>query len=139
MAAELYNQAIIAEARASHAAGRLEGPHGSATCDNPLCGDRVTVDLTLDGGRIGRVAQHTRGCLLTQAAASLIGRHAGGAAPEEVQATAAALRRLLAGEAVEPGWRDLLMFQPVAAVRSRHDCVLLPFEALEEALRQAER
>jgi hypothetical protein len=30
------------------------------------------------------------------------------------------------------------MFAPVAAVRSRHECVLLPFRALTEALRSVE-
>ena len=29
------------------------------------------------------------------------------------------------------------MFAPVGAVRSRHECVLLPFEALEAALSRA--
>ena len=136
MAADLYNQAIIGEAKANHRAGRLEQPDASATCDNPLCGDRVTIDLTLRAGRIDEVAQHTRGCLLTQAAASVIGQHAAGATAAQVHEAAAQLRRLLAGEVVEPAWQDLAMFTPVREVRSRHDCVLLPFEALEEALRQ---
>lgn len=137
MAADLYNEAIIGMAKANHAGGRLERPGASATCDNPLCGDRVTIDLRLTEGRIAELAQHTRGCLLTQAAASLIGRHAQGAAPETVRAVAAQLRRLLAGETVACDWPDLAMFTPVQAVRSRHDCVLLPFEALEEAVARA--
>lgn len=137
MATDLYNQAIIGLAKANHRAGRLEHPSASATCDNPLCGDRVTIDLALAHGRIADLAQHTRGCLLTQAAASLIGRHAADATPEQIHAAAAQLRQLLAGEMVEPVWDDLAMFAPVREVRSRHDCVLLPFEALEEALVQA--
>ena len=30
------------------------------------------------------------------------------------------------------------MFAPVQAVRSRHECVLLPFDAVAEALAQAD-
>ena len=134
MTAELYNEAILAEAKARHAAGRLEAPHATVTCDNPLCGDRVTVDLQLDHGRVSGIGQHTRGCLLTQAAASVVGRHAVGSSSEEVGAVTLELHRLLAGEAVAPRWAELAMFAPVSAVRSRHECVLLPLQALSEAL-----
>jgi nitrogen fixation protein NifU and related proteins len=138
MAGNFYNEAIIAEAKANRAHGRLPDAAASVTCDNPLCGDRVTIDLSpLAGGRIGELAQRSRGCLLTQAAASVIGRHAAGATPEEVSEAAAGLRRLLAGEPADPSWPELAMFAPVSGVKSRHECVLLPFDALAEALRQA--
>jgi NifU-like protein involved in Fe-S cluster formation len=52
----------------------------------------------------------------------------------EVEVVIHELRRLLAGEAVEPRWPELAMFVPVSAVRSRHECVLLPLEALQAAL-----
>ena len=71
---QLYNDAILAEAKARHGHGRLAEPDVTATCDNPLCGDRVTVDLRLAGDRIAELAQTTRGCILTQAAASVIGQ-----------------------------------------------------------------
>ncbi|HEX6015144.1 MAG TPA: iron-sulfur cluster assembly scaffold protein [Geminicoccaceae bacterium] len=138
MAGNLYNDAIIAEAKAGHGHGRLPEPATSVTCDNPLCGDRVTIDLSpLADGRIAELAQRTRGCLLTQAAASVIGRHAAGATPAQVSEAADGLRRLLAGEPADPSWPELAMFAPVSAVKSRHECVLLPFDALAEALRQS--
>ena len=134
MTGELYNEAILAEARARHGHGRLAEPAVTVTCDNPLCGDRVTVDLHLDHGQVTGVGQYTRGCLLTQAAASVVGRHAVGISPEEVAGVIRELRQLLAGEAAEPRWAELAMFAPVSAVRSRHECVLLPLEALGAAL-----
>jgi nitrogen fixation NifU-like protein len=136
---QFYNDAIIALAKANHGAGRLPQPEVSATCDNPLCGDRVTIDLVTTGGAVRDLAQRTRGCLLTQAAASAIGRHGAGVTPEQVREVTAQLRRLLAGEAVETAWPELAMFAPVSAVKSRHDCVLLPFQALAEALDQVPR
>jgi nitrogen fixation NifU-like protein len=131
---QLYNDAIIALAKANHRAGRLSAPDVSTTCDNPLCGDRVTIDLAFDGGRVGDLAQKTRGCLLTQAAASLIGQHARGLSTEEVRQAKAALERILSGEDAAAGWPELAMFAPVAAIKSRHECALLPFQALLEAL-----
>ncbi len=48
----LYQQEIIELSRKSRARGRLDAPDASARADNPLCGDRATIDLALDKGRI---------------------------------------------------------------------------------------
>jgi nitrogen fixation protein NifU and related proteins len=137
MTSQLYNEAILAETKARHGHGRLAAPEVTLTCDNPLCGDRVTVDLRTAGGRVTEFAQHTRGCLLTQAAASVLGRYAAGGTAADVHSAAADVRRLLAGEDAVPTWPELAMFAPVSAVKSRHECVLLPFEAAAAALAKA--
>lgn len=135
MNASLYDQAIKALAQAAHGHGRLADASAGARRDNPLCGDRIAIELRIDGGRIAALAHEVRGCLLCRAAASIIGLHACGAAPAEVRANARALAALLAGEAgAAPSWPELAAFAPVAAHRSRHGCVMLPFEALEDAL-----
>ena len=134
MAADLYNDAILAEAKARHGHGRLPDPDVTVTCDNPLCGDRVTVDLDLVDGGVAAFAQTTRGCVLTQAASSVLGRHLAGASAEDLARATADLRALLAGREASPAWRELAMFAPVQAVASRHECVLLPFQAAAEAL-----
>jgi nitrogen fixation protein NifU and related proteins len=136
---QLYNDDILAEAKARHGHGRLAEPDVTATCDNPLCGDRVTVDLRLAGDRISELAQTTRGCILTQAAASVIGRHLTGAPFEDLHRAATEIRRLLAGDDSEPTWPELAMFAPVRAVKSRHECVLLPFDAVAVALSKEAR
>ena len=155
----LYHDAIIAAARRASGHGRLESPHGSATVDNPLCGDRVTLDVALGPrgrdvpaspprptprspldpheydapGCVARIGHVVRGCLLCEAAAVLIAEHA----PElDVEAL------LRAGEEIGPAlaegspfpWPGLEMFAPVRGVKSRHRCVTLPFEALAAAL-----
>jgi nitrogen fixation NifU-like protein len=132
MSDSIYNDAIVAAARDRSHAGRLGDADRSATCDNPLCGDRVTLDLTLADGRIGRLGHKTRGCLLTEASAAIVARHAAGLAPDEAATLLSQVRGYLAGNAAPP-WQELAMFEPVRAVYSRHECVLLPFEALAEA------
>jgi nitrogen fixation NifU-like protein len=132
MSDSIYNDAIVAAARDRSHAGRLGEAARSATRDNPLCGDRVTLDLTLAEGRIGRLAHKTRGCLLTEAAAALVARLAAGSTPDAAATLLSRVRDYLAGDAAPP-WPELSMFEPVRAVRSRHECVLLPFEALAEA------
>jgi len=131
---QLYQDRIVALAKAKTGTGKLDAPTKSARRDNPLCGDRVTMDVKLDGqGRIVEIAHQVRGCLLCQASASAlsavaVGRDAAGIADIRHDAERALGRE--AGEPREP----FTAFAPVAAHKSRQECVLLPFEALKDAL-----
>ena len=53
---DLYHQAILDLARQATGHGRLETPQASVRVDNPLCGDRVTLDLDMADGRVGAFA-----------------------------------------------------------------------------------
>ncbi len=134
MSDQLYQERIVALAKAKTGAGKLENPTKSARRDNPLCGDRVTIEVRLDGqGKITEIAHQVRGCLLCQASASVlasvaVGRDAAGILEVRHDAERAVGRE--AGEAREP----FAAFAPVAAHKSRQECVLLPFEALKDAL-----
>lgn len=132
----LYDQAILQRARAATGAGRLPQPDGSAMIDNPLCGDRVTIDLTLADGRVSAVGHLVRGCVLCEAAAALIAEKAIGQAPAALRAVAAGIKPMLR-EGAPPPCPELEIFTPVRTVRSRHDCVELPFRALTAALDEA--
>ena len=74
----LYQDAIKQFAQAANGHGQLAQSSGEAKLDNPLCGDRVRMQVALAGGRIEAVAHETKGCLLCRAAASAIGAHAPG-------------------------------------------------------------
>lgn len=134
----LYQDAIVRLARAGHGAGKLDKPQRSAMVDNPLCGDRVTVELSLESGQVGQLRHIVKGCLLCQAAASVLGLRAPGAAPKTVAANAAAVTRMLKEGKAPPAdaWPELAAFQPVARHKSRFDCVLLPFQAMQRCLEQ---
>ena len=70
---QLYQDRIVALAKAKTGAGKLAAPTKSARRDNPLCGDRVTIDVKLDdSGQIAEIAHQVRGCLLCQASASAL-------------------------------------------------------------------
>lgn len=131
----LYADAVLAQAKAAHGAGRLEAPQVSVTVDNPLCGDRVTIDLDVKDGRVAALGHKVRGCVLCQAAASVIGARAVGSEPASLRAVGAAAKALVeTGELNGDAWPELAAFAPVHGVKSRRRCVTLPFEALDEAL-----
>lgn len=134
MSDQLYQERIVALAKAKTGAGKLENPTRTVRRDNPLCGDRVILDVRLDGeGRIAEIGHQVRGCLLCQASASAlsavaVGRDAAGVAELRHDAERALGRE--PGETHEP----FDAFAPVAAHKARQDCVLLPLEALKDAL-----
>lgn len=146
---ELYNEKIMALAQAAGSQIPLDAPDATATADNPLCGDRATVEVSLEtpstvsgngDRRIVAVAHRTRGCALCQAAANAMANAAPGHTAASVRAAADTLRRMLAedGAAPDGDWAELGVFAPVRRHRSRHTCVLLPFTALSDALEHAE-
>ena len=135
MSNDLYQAAIVAAAKAAHGKGRLAAPDRTAMLDNPLCGDRVTIDVKIDGDRISALGHDVRGCALCQAAASLLADAAPGLTTDEAAALPAAIDALLAdGVAPHGALAAAAMFAPVRAHRSRFECVRLPFAALTAAL-----
>lgn len=133
---DLYEDAIVRLAKSGHGAGKLEGASRAATIDNPLCGDRVTVELDLADGQVRRLGHTVKGCILCKASAAMLGLHAGELTREALAANAAALDAMLK-EGVPPppsAWPELKDFAPVGKHRSRFDCVRLPLQAAAKAL-----
>jgi nitrogen fixation protein NifU and related proteins len=136
--AALYDQAIKALARAAHGAGALAAPDALVRLDNPYCGDRIDLALTLRSGRVEALAHQTKGCLLCCASASLVGLRAAGAELSQVEQAIVALDALLAGRDLPAAtWAELQMFSPVRDYPPRHGCVSLPIQALRKAIQAA--
>ena len=134
MTDQLYQDRIVALAKAKTGAGKLAAPSKSARRDNPLCGDRVTIDVRLDDdGRIAEIAHQVRGCLLCQASASALASVAVGQDKAGITALRHDAERAIGREEGEPA-EPFAAFAPVKSHKSRQECVLLPFEALGEAL-----
>jgi NifU-like protein involved in Fe-S cluster formation len=139
-AAEIYQQAIKDLAAEAVGHGTLAQPSARYIADNPLCGDRVEMQVALADGRIDALAHQVKGCLLCRAAASVIGKHGIGADHAGIERVAAAVTGMLReGEAPPAGWDELAVFAPVRGHASRYRCVQLPFEALLAALAITDR
>ena len=125
--------------------GRLSDPDGCASVDNPLCGDRVTVDTLLNADGTIKIMGHVvRGCLLCEACASLLAQVTPGANFAEIRELADSVQAFLRGgeerylEYISADRaRYFTIFEPVRAHKSRHHCVLLPLSALIEAFESA--
>lgn len=132
MSDPLYKKALLRLAADATGAGRLPEPHGTGVAHNPTCGDRVTVDIAIEDGRIIGIALDAKACVLTQASASILGGDATGLTRAEIAALHEAVHAMLADGATKPGapFNTYEHFDGVAEHRNRHRCVLLPIEAV---------
>jgi nitrogen fixation NifU-like protein len=138
MSDPLYAKPLLRLAANATGAGRLNPADAEGQAHNPTCGDRVSVTLRLDdAGRIADMAHETLACVLTQASASILGANVAGAD----QAGLEALRRQVAamlreGDIPPAPFSDYATLTGAAVYRNRHTCVLLPIDAVLNALAQ---
>ena len=137
---QIYNRRILELAADIPRLGRLDQPDATATAHSKLCGSTITVDLTLQDGRVADYAQEVRACALGQASASIMARNIVGSTPQELREAREDLRRMLKENGPPPGgkWADLAVLEPVRDYKARHASTLLAFDAVVDALEQAE-
>lgn len=82
---DLYQEQILEHAKYPHNYGTLEQPSVSHEEHNPLCGDRIKMDLLIVDGVIQDVRFSGRGCAISQASASLLTDEIKGKSVEEAK------------------------------------------------------
>lgn len=133
---DLYQEVVLEHKRAPRNFGHLPHPTHQAQGTNPSCGDRVAVELVLDGDRVRDIAFSGQGCAICMASSSMMTE----AVKDEDLAHARALqqrfRAVLTG-AAEPDEDALGKLVSLAGVRqypSRIKCALLGWHALMHAI-----
>jgi nitrogen fixation NifU-like protein len=70
---DLYREVILEHYKHPHNHGTLEPADFTYEDDNPLCGDRIRIDVRVDEeNRVKEVAFSGRGCAISQATASML-------------------------------------------------------------------
>ncbi len=83
---DLYRQNILDHYQNPRNWGTLEQPDASAEDSNPLCGDRIRMDLRIKDGRVEDLKFSGEGCSISRAAASMLSEEVIGKTLEEVKA-----------------------------------------------------
>ena len=83
---DFYRQNILDHYENPRNWGTLEKPDVSAEDANPLCGDRIRMDLMVKDGRVEAVRFSGHGCSISRAAASMLSEAIQGKTLEEVKA-----------------------------------------------------
>ena len=119
---DLYRDYILEHYRRPHNFGVIEDPTASIEGNNPLCGDRITLQLGISDGVVERVVFTGRGCAISQASASLLTDEIKGKPVADVA-----------------GFRadDLLDLLGIEISPARLKCAMLSHDTLQKALAEA--
>lgn len=116
---DLYREIILDHYENPRNYGVLPDPDISYEDDNPLCGDRVRIDMKVRDGRIVDVRFSGKGCAISQASASMLTERIKGATVEEARA----LTR-----------EDILEMLGIPLGPARIKCALLALKVLKAGL-----
>ncbi|MCP4035597.1 MAG: SUF system NifU family Fe-S cluster assembly protein [bacterium] len=139
---DLYQSVILDHNKAPRNFGELEDADRHADGYNPLCGDKLTLQLKLDDDeRVTDVRFTGHGCAISTASASLMTEYALGKTKSEILETKKRFHELLTGNPNETGdateLGKLAVFSGVREFPARVKCATLSWHTMEAALDNA--
>jgi nitrogen fixation protein NifU and related proteins len=133
---ELYQQVILDHSRKPRNFHALPGASHSAEGNNPLCGDRFTVFLKLEGGIIQDISFQGSGCAISKASASMMTDQLKGKSVAEAEKTFAQYQQMVTtGPTDEAVMGKLCAFAGVRHFPMRVKCAILPWHAMMAGLK----
>jgi len=139
--ASLYQDLILDHNRTPRNYRQIENANRKAEGHNPLCGDKLTVWLRMDGDVIEDAAFQGSGCAISRASASLMTVAVKGKRKAEAEKLFEQFRRMITGTLEpdqEPSLGKLAAFAGVAEYPVRVKCAGLSWHALRAALDRPE-
>lgn len=116
---ELYRDFILDHYRNPRNAGIMDAPDATFEDNNPLCGDKIRMDIKLRDGVVSDIKFRGRGCAISQASASLL--------TETVKGKTLA-------DIAKIGKEDVLENLGIRISAVRLKCALLGLKVLKQAL-----
>ncbi|MEP6786620.1 MAG: iron-sulfur cluster assembly scaffold protein [Sphingomonadales bacterium] len=140
MTEPLYTLDILRLAAETDFAPLLAAPDATVERRSPVCGSRITVGVALDeSGSVADYGHNVRACALGQASATVLARHVKGRTINELATARDMLVAYLAGaDDSLPDWPGIEVLARARPYPARHAAVRLPFEALVDAVMEAQ-
>ena len=137
---DLYQEVILDHSRHPRNFGAAEDSNRQARGNNPLCGDRVTVYLTVDGDHINDAHFEARGCAISIASASMMTELIKGKTVDEAKSLFDRFHTLVVSDtgdangAADEDLAELASLSGVRAFPTRIKCATLAWHATNAAL-----
>ena len=139
---DLYQETILDHGKNPRNFGKLDDANHQAQGHNPLCGDRLTVFVKTEGGRISEVTFEGNGCAISMASASMMTEAVKGKSRAEAAALFERFHALITaspGEVEASELGKLAAFSGVCEFPMRVKCASLPWHTLKAALDNKEK
>ena len=134
---DLYQEVILDHNRSPRNFGRLDDADLQADGHNPLCGDRLSITVKLDGDRVTDLRFEGSGCAISKASASLMTEKVKGGTLDELRGLFDRFHRLVTDQtapADDAGLGKLAVFAGVRDYPARVKCAILAWHTLRAAV-----
>ena len=134
---DLYQDVILEHSKTPRNFRAQPSANHKAEGLNPLCGDRFTVYVTLEGDAIKDVSFQGAGCAISKASASMMTTNVKGKSQQEVETLVQEFRDMATGK-LDVATQShhlgrLAVFAGVKDLPSRVKCAILPWHTLHAA------
>lgn len=137
---ELYQEVILDHSKSPRNFRELQGADHTQLGHNPLCGDRLTLFVKLDGDVVQDVAFVGSGCAISKASASMMTQAVKGKTREEIGRLFEKFHEMVTSEPGSAIDKDALgklaVFSGVCEFPVRVKCASLSWHTLRGALDQ---
>jgi nitrogen fixation NifU-like protein len=135
---ELYQELIIDHSKRPRNFRMLDSANRKAEGYNPLCGDKVTVYVEMQGDRISNIGFEGKGCAISTASASVMTEAIKGKTLAEAETLFDVFHNLVTGKPPAAGKTGdlgkLAVFSGVSEFPARVKCATLAWHTLHAAL-----
>jgi nitrogen fixation NifU-like protein len=132
---DLYQQVILEHCKHPRNFRELPGATCSAQGHNPLCGDQLTLFLSMDGNTVREISFVGSGCCISKASASLLTESVKGKTRDEVRKMFDQVHDLVTTGETKPDMGKLAVFAGVHKFPARVKCAILAWHAVMAALK----
>lgn len=135
---ELYQDVILDHNKNPRNVGTLDHADHHASGNNPLCGDKVRITLSMEGDQLRDIQFAGVGCAISTASASMMTEVVKGKTVAEIDALVDKVHRLLTEEGEDASFEgieeSLAALTGVREFPMRVKCATLPWHTLRAAL-----
>ena len=131
----VYKEVLLDHFHNPRNKGELDGMDMVRRGSNPRCGDEIEVGIACDDGLLEAVRFRGRGCSICLASASMMTESISGLKIQQARQLIAELQQWIGNADNEiPPNENLSALGPIRQHPARKKCVLLAWQALDEAL-----
>ncbi|MFB7817716.1 Fe-S cluster assembly sulfur transfer protein SufU [Paenibacillus chitinolyticus] len=137
---DLYRRVIMDHYKTPRNRGSFEDNESvSINLNNPTCGDRITLQMQVEDGKVKAAKYVGEGCSISMSSASMMTDAVKGKTLEEALEMAENFSKLMKGEDVEFEYEDIEALSGVNKFPARIKCATLPWNALRKGIEQTKQ
>jgi len=134
---ELYRRVIMDHYKNPRNRGTFDQSAVTIDLNNPTCGDKISLQLQVEDGRVKDAKFVGEGCSISLSSASMMTEAVKGKTLEEAMELAANFSGLMQGEEVQFDYEDIEALSGVNKFPARIKCAMLAWNALKKGIEQA--